>query len=52
MYNQGDVLSVDCALLWVVNVASTDVGVLNGIAGGLDVNGDGGSGVLSFPAIA
>ena len=45
-------LSVECALLWVVDVVSTDVGVLNGIAGGLYVDGDGGSWVLGFPAIA
>ena len=45
-------LSVECALLWVVNVVSTYVGMLNGIAGGLDVNGDGGGCVLGFPAIA
>ena len=34
-------LSVECALLWVVDVVSTVVGVLNGSAGGLYVKTDG-----------
>ena len=52
LYNEGDVLSVQGALLWVVNVVSTNVGVLEGIASRLNIYGDGGSIVLCFPAVA
>ena len=45
-------LSVGCVLLWVVDVVSTNVGVLNGIAGGLYIKGDGAGCVLGFPAIS
>ena len=41
LHNEGNVLSVQGALLWVVNVVSTDVGVLEGSAGGLYVKTDG-----------
>ena len=47
-----DVLCVDGALLWMVDVVPANVGVLNGIASGLDINGEGGGIVLDSPASA
>ena len=47
-----NVLCVKCAVLWVVDVVSTDVGVLDGVAGRLDIDGDGSGVVLRFPAVA
>ena len=50
--NDRDVLCVDGALLWMVDVVPANVGVLNGIASGLDINGEGGGMVLESPASA
>ena len=50
--NDRDVLCVDGALLWMVDVVPANVGVLNGIASGLDINGEGGGIVLESPASA
>ena len=45
-------LSVDGALLWMVNVVFANVGVLYGIAGGLNIYCESGGGVLRSPAAA
>ena len=50
--NEGNVLGVNGVLLWMVNVVPADVGMLDGIAGELDVNGESGGGVLCAPACA
>ena len=47
--NEGNMLGVNGVLLWMVNVMPADVGMLDGIAGELDVNGESGGGVLCAP---
>lgn len=43
---------VEGAFLWVVDVMSANVRVLYGVAGGVHINGEGGSCMVKVPAVA
>ena len=52
MKDQGNVSCVEGAFLWVVDVMSANVRVLYGVAGGVHINGEGGSCMVKVPAVA
>lgn len=47
--DQRDVSCVDCTLLRAMYVAASDVGLLDGVAGGVDVNANCGGVMLKLP---